>query len=522
VGERRRGGAQPRPQRRVGGLVVLAGHGHTEVRLQGAQRVGRLGVEVPGDVAVVVAERLQRLLQLGRHHGRGQQVGVAQGDEVDVVRRRLEEEPLDDGRRHEPCRRDVAGGVDAEPAARAGVGDPLARVEQGRAVGERRARATAVGHRAHLGPDRGGVGGRRGDGGEGDRHHAVVHLGAVGRLAVLARHREQALRHEAVTGGPDDSEAVRRCGILGEQLLGDVRPRHPVEADDAGGRVAGGGELLHEHDPLPERGEHDDVGVGRGDGGDLLLELDSAGGVQQRVGARAPRRQLGRQLAGELRAVHVVAPDDHHRAGRRIVGVDVHDPVGDRSGRVVVAHRGAEERGRDAVGGDGRRRRRRRADEQLLIAGQGGDLDRARRADRPDDGIGLGGERLQRRRQRLVDGLLDLHRRDGSAEHAPGRVDVVERHGQPALLTDGELVERGVTRREDPERERRRRRLGLVGRDHGRLGRRARRRRGGIVVVVIAGARGGDERDRGDGDQGDPAHPTMMEPPGAERHTRIG
>ena len=155
--ERRRRGAEPGAQRGVGRLVVHAGLGDAEVALQGEEGGGRRLVEHPGDGAVVVAEQLQRLLHLRRDDRPGQQLLVPEGDEVDLVRCRVDELALDDRRGGEARPLDVTGGVDLQAAARADVVDVLADREQLRAVGERRALAAAGRHGLDLGADVGRI-----------------------------------------------------------------------------------------------------------------------------------------------------------------------------------------------------------------------------------------------------------------------------------------------------------------------------------------------------------------------------
>ena len=168
----------------------------------------------------------------------------------------------------------------------------------------------------------------------------------------------------------------------------------------------------------------------------------------------AARRELGRQGAGELDAVGVVAPEDDHAAGRLavlVLVVDVHDLVGDDDGGVVVAHGGAEERRRVAVRRDRGCGRRRRAHEQALLARQAATSVAVAEPTGPRIASAPSAtRRLDGRLDRFVDGLVGAHRRDRPVEHAAGRGDVLEGQGQAGRLAAGQLVERG--RRRAPAR----------------------------------------------------------------------
>ena len=113
--QRGRSRAQPGPQRSIRGLVVLACLGQPEISLQRPDGIGGRLVEDARDVALVVPQHLEHLLQLGRHHRGGEDLLLTQGDEVDLVGGRLDELALDDARRRDPRRRHVAAASMSSP-----------------------------------------------------------------------------------------------------------------------------------------------------------------------------------------------------------------------------------------------------------------------------------------------------------------------------------------------------------------------------------------------------------------------
>ena len=189
-------------------------------------------------------------------------------------------------------------------------------------------------------PTSGRVGAVRGFGCERDRDGAVVHRAPYSVCSSFGAAATMRSVISAITRGAHDAQPVGLGRVVREELRGEVGPRQPVEADDLRHRVAGGGELGEQVDALGERHQDEDVGVGGHDGLDLLGELDATRRVLDRVDRRATRRQLRRQVACELDAVHVVAPEDDdvlRRLDVLLVAVDVHDLVGDDDRRVVVA-----------------------------------------------------------------------------------------------------------------------------------------------------------------------------------------
>ena len=153
-------------QRGVRRLVELAGFRQAEIPLQSGDR-GRRGLVVDaGDVTLEVPERLERELELGDEHRRVEELLLALGDEVDVSGRDWLEHAVDDRRRRDAGRRDVARLVEGDPSRRAVVVDVLAGGEQLDAVGERRAGPALGGDRRQLLPHGGGLRRAGGNGGE--------------------------------------------------------------------------------------------------------------------------------------------------------------------------------------------------------------------------------------------------------------------------------------------------------------------------------------------------------------------